>query len=175
MNVFRHPITASVILFWFSFWLLNGLDKFFARTDLGLLNWHGNHRVEKFTLYFDKLALDPAFVQATLVFAGLVEFAAAGFFVWAGLRLLRGVPGVAYRTDLAIAVSIAVFLGFTVFDVVVGDRAELLEHSTYVGVLLASFLAVSVESFFRHLKDLDGQGLAPHPDTGPDLPPQAAQ
>ncbi len=157
MNVLRQPITAVVIVFWFFFWVLNGLDKFFARKDNGLVRWWGNHRVEKFTMYFDQLALDPALVKATLVFAGLVEFAAAAAFVWAGLRLVQGKPGVAYRTDLAITASIAVFLGFTIFDVIVGDRAELLEHSTYIGVLLVSFLAVSAESFFQHLKNIDSQ------------------
>ncbi|MCR9056068.1 MAG: hypothetical protein NXI02_01920 [Rhodobacteraceae bacterium] len=156
MHALRQPITAVVIVFWFFFWLLNGLDKFFA-PECRFRSLVGNHRVEKFTMYFDRLALDPALVEATLIFAGLVEFGAAGFFVWAAIKLLRGEPGVAYRTDLAITVSIAVFLGFTIFDVIVGDRAELLEHSTYIGVLLVSFLAVSAESFFRHLKDLDSQ------------------
>ena len=155
MAFLRQPITAVVIAFWFFFWLLNGLDKFFARQDVVFVNWWGNHRVEKFSMYFDKLALDPSYVQATLIFAGLVEFAAAGFFVVAAIRLFQGSPGVAYRTDLAITVSIAVFLGFTIFDVIVGDRAELLEHSTYIGVLLVSFLAVAAESFFQHLRDLD--------------------
>lgn len=155
MAALRQPITAIVIAFWFCFWLLNGLDKFFARKDIGIVHWWGNHRVEKFTMYFDRLAIDPGFVTGTLVFAGIIEFLAAGMFVVAGLRLLQGKPGVAYRTDLAIAASIAVFLGFAIFDVIVGDRAELLEHSTYVGVLLVSFLAVAAESFFQHLKDLD--------------------
>ncbi|MEP3045574.1 MAG: hypothetical protein ABJL55_06595 [Roseibium sp.] len=159
MAVFRQPVTAVVIVFWFSFWLLNGLDKFFARRDIGVLHWFGNHRVEKFTMYFDRLAIDPGYVTATLIFAGIVEFAAAGLFVVAGYRLIKGLPGVAYRTDLAITASIAVFLGFTIFDVIVGDRAELLEHSTYIGVLLVSFLAVSVESFFQHLKELDQESL----------------
>ncbi len=155
MAALRQPITAVVVTFWFFFWLLNGLDKFFARQDVLLLHWWGNHRVEKFTMYFDKLSLDPAHVPATLVFAGFVEFAAAGAFVFAGVRLVQGRPGVAYRTDLAIALSIVVFLVFTMFDVIVGDRAELLEHSTYIGVLLVSFLAVAAESFFQHLRDLD--------------------
>ncbi|MEP2706608.1 MAG: hypothetical protein ABJQ71_15635 [Roseibium sp.] len=159
MAVFRQPVTAVVIIFWFFFWLLNGLDKFFARQDIGVLHWWGNHRIEKFTMYFDRLALDSGYVTATLIFAGIVEFAAAGMFVVAGYRLIKGLPGVAYRTDLAITASIAVFLGFTIFDVIVGDRAELLEHSTYIGVLLVSFLAVSVESFFHHLKELDRESL----------------
>ena len=155
MAILRQPVTAVVIAFWFCFWLLNGLDKFFARQDIGFVHWWGNHRVEKFTMYFDRLDIDPGFVTATLIFAGIVEFFAAALFLVAGIRLVKNQPGVAYRTDLAIAVSIAVFLGFAIFDVVVGDRAELLEHSTYVGVLLVSFLAVAAESFFQHLKDLD--------------------
>ncbi|WP_420412951.1 hypothetical protein [Roseibium sp.] len=156
MAAFRQPITAIVIAFWFCFWLLNGLDKFFARQDVGFVHWWGNHRVEKFTMYFDRLAIDPAYVTGTLIFAGIIEFLAAGMFLVAGIRLFQGRPGAAYRTDLAIAASVAVFLGFAIFDVIVGDRAELLEHSTYIGVLLVSFLAVAAESFFRHLKDLDG-------------------
>jgi hypothetical protein len=155
MAALRQPITAIVIAFWFCFWLLNGLDKFFARQDVGFVHWWGNHRVEKFTMYFDRLAIDSAYVTGTLVFAGIVEFLAAGMFLVAGIRLVQGKPGAAYRTDLAIAASVAVFLGFAIFDVIVGDRAELLEHSTYIGVLLVSFLAVAAESFFRHLKDLD--------------------
>lgn len=159
MSAFRQPITAVVIVYWFFFWLLNGLDKFFARQDIGFVHWWGNHRVEKFTMYFDRLGWDGAYVSGTLVFAGIVEFLAAALFVVAFLQLVRGKPGVAYRTDLAIAASVVVFLGFAIFDVVVGDRAELLEHSTYVGVLLASFLAVSAESFFRHLREVDTGSL----------------
>ena len=103
-------------------------------------------------MYFERLDLTPSMVTPTLIFAGIVEFAACALFVMAIINLLKGIPGAVRLADLAIAASIAVFFGFAVFDVIVGDRLELLEHSTYVGVLVISYLAVAAEVFFDHLR-----------------------
>lgn len=154
MAAFKRPITMIVVSYWFCFWLLNAMDKVLARQDIGLLRWWGNDRIEKFTMYFDRLSFDPAYVYPTLLFAGVAELLVALPFLYAGIRLVQDRPGAARLADLAIAASIAVFLGFAVFDVIVGDRAELLEHSTYVGVLLISFLAIAAEMFFSHLQKL---------------------
>ncbi len=153
----RRPITLVIVAYWFFFWMLNALDKVLARHDIGFLRWWGNDRIEKFTMYFDRLMLDVSGVYPTLLFAGLVELGVAGVFLHAGIRLAGGGPGAARLADRAIALSIAIFLGFAVFDVVVGDRAELLEHSTYVGVLLISYLAIAAEVFFNHLQEMTRQ------------------
>ena len=147
------PITFIVLVFWFLFWILNGLDKIMPGKDLGMLRWWGNDRLEKFSMYFDRLAIDLSAVKPVLMFAGLVEVAVAAMFVWAAVQLMRRKPGAVRLTDKAIVASIAVFAGFCVFDVVVGDRAELLEHSTYIGVLLISYLAVAMEVYFHHLRE----------------------
>lgn len=154
MAALRRPITLVIVTYWFFFWFLNALDKFLCRQDIGLLHWWGNDRIEKFTMYFDRLAIDPSGVYPTLVFAGIVELCAAAAFFHAGQRLASGRPGAARLADLSIALSIGIFLGFAMFDVVVGDRAELLEHSTYVGVLLISYLAIAAEVFFNHLQQM---------------------
>lgn len=157
MTALRRPITLVIVAYWFFFWILNALDKVLARHDIGFLRWWGNDRIEKFTMYFDRLMLDVSGVYPTLLFAGIVELAVAGVFLHAGMRLASGGPGAARLADRAIALSIAVFLGFAVFDVIVGDRAELLEHSTYVGVLLISYLAIAAEVFFNHLQEMTRQ------------------
>ncbi|WP_289035181.1 hypothetical protein [uncultured Roseibium sp.] len=154
MFALKRPISLVIVLFWFSFWMLNALDKILARKDLGSFRWWGNDRIEKFTMYFDRLSIDAAHVYPILMFAGIVEFAVALPFLYAGYHLAKGKPGAARLADLAIALSIVIFLGFAIFDVIVGDRAELLEHSTYVGVLLISFLAIAAEMFFNHLRRL---------------------
>lgn len=146
------PITFVVLGFWFLFWLLNGLDKFMPGRSLGFVRWWGNNRLEKFGMYFDRLAVDVSAVWPTLVFAGIVELAAASVFAVAAWKLFKGQPGSVRLADQAIALSIAIFAGFAIFDVVVGDRAELLEHSTYIGVLLISFLAMAAEVYFHHLR-----------------------
>jgi hypothetical protein len=145
------------------FWLLNGLDKFLARTDLVIFNWWGNHRVEKFGMYFDRLAIADWAIWPTLIFAGIVEIALAGLFFYALLQLFRQIPGSVRWADMGVALSILCFLGFAIFDVVVGDRAELWEHSTYVGVLLISYLAIAAEVFFNHLQNQTG---SPRPGSG---------
>lgn len=147
MNILTrsHPVTFLISSFWFVFWLLNALDKVFARTDLGFIFWWGNARTEKFTMYFERLNISPDFVTPTLLFAGIVELLAAIPFAMVMVRLLRAKTEVLPTFVLGTGASILIFIGFCGFDVVVGDRAELLEHSTYVGVLLAGYLAVSVE------------------------------
>ncbi len=152
-HIVQRPIVLAVAVYWCMFWLLNALDKIFARVDLGFITWYGNHRAEKFTMYFDRLGFWPEFVTATLMFAFVVELAVACLFAWAIIELVRGVPGAVRKVDWAIASAIVVFFGFAVFDVVVGDRAELLEHSTYVGVLLISYLASAAEGVFYHLRN----------------------
>jgi len=147
----RRPITLTICAYWMFFWLLNGLDKFLARTHLGLFQWWGNDRIDKFGMYFERLAFPEPMVWPTLVFAGIVELALAGLFVYALRQLFRQIPGAVRLADLAVALSILCFMGFAIFDVIVGDRAELLEHSTYVGVLLISYLAMAAEVFFNHL------------------------
>ncbi|MEJ8475865.1 hypothetical protein [Roseibium algae] len=154
MNVFKRPISLIIVCFWFCFWLLNALDKVLARQDIGSFHWWGNHRIEKFSMYFERLSIDIAHVFPTLVFAGLVELAVALPFFFAAIKLAQGKQGAARLADKAIGLSLLVFIGFTVFDIIVGDRAELLEHSTYIGVLLVSFLAVTAETFLDHLHRL---------------------
>lgn len=145
MRVFNFPISLVSLTFWFLFWALNALDKFCAQQHFGLIRWWGNHRVEKFGMYFERLDISANHVTATLVFAGIVEFIAAGFFAAALYDLAREKRDPMQRISQAIAVSIIIFIGFEIFDVLVGDRAELLEHSTYVGVLFLSYLV----SFFE--------------------------
>jgi len=145
------PISLVIVLYWFFFWLLNAFDKILARKDLGIIQWWGNDRVEKFTGYFDRLDIGAALVKPTLYLCGLVEFGAALLFVLAASALMKSGANAASRARKAIALSVLIFLGFSIFDVIVGDRAELLEHGTYIGVLLISYLAIAAESLFDHL------------------------
>lgn len=161
------PISLVIVVYWFAFWLLNALDKVLARQDLGLIQWWGNDRVEKFTGYFDRLDLGAGLVKPTLYVCGLVEFGAAVLFALAASAIYKSSASASAHTRQAIALSIVIFLGFSVFDVIVGDRAELLEHGTYIGVLLISYIAVAAESFFDHLAK-DKAGLKD--ETGPASP-----
>ena len=150
-----------IIGYWALFWLLNGLDKFLCRTDLGPLTWFGNHREEKFTMYMDRLGFGDAIVNPTLVFAGIWELAIAALCAYAMVVFARPGP-VAPRmlwSIRAVGATIITFIGFCIFDVVVGDRAELLEHSTYIGVAVVSYMLLALEPVFAELhRDLTSEG-----------------
>ncbi|MEM0898573.1 MAG: hypothetical protein AAGI92_01320 [Pseudomonadota bacterium] len=128
----ERPIVFAIAAYWCMFWLLNALDKIFARVNFGAITWYGNHRVEKLTMYFERLGWGAEWVEVTLMFALAVEAAVAGVLAWAIIAMFKQAAGAIRRFDSAIAISILVFFGFAVFDVVVGDRAELLEHSLHL-------------------------------------------
>jgi hypothetical protein len=135
MTALTRPLGYIALAYWFLFWLLNGLDKFMhGATVTPLFTWFGKDRAEQFGKYFDRLDL-PANGIAPLELAVAALFAVAllstrQFETWLGA---------------AFAACALMFIGFSAWDVVVGDRAELLEHGTYLGVVFitAAFLALT--------------------------------
>jgi len=88
-------------------------------------------------------------IDPILSFAGFWEIAVAIFFIVPMVLLLAKVEkSLTERLiSASLVLSMLTFIGFCIFDIFVGDRAELLEHSTYVGVVLASYLAFEVEKY----------------------------
>jgi hypothetical protein len=131
-----HRISGYLILiYWFLFWAMNGLDKFMHGVSVaGLFTWHGKDRTQQFTGYFERMGLDHDAIVPLLGSCGAIELAVALPFALAllGPRLYRGF------VEWAFAASAAMFIGFSLWDVVAGDRAELLEHGTYIGVVFVT-------------------------------------
>ena len=129
-----NPLAAIVMVYWGVFWLMNAADKVLNRTDLGPFTWHGKDREAQFGSYFADMDLPASMVGPTLHFAFLWEIVAGTLFLAALAR-----PGL---LTAAFAVSAITFIGFSAFDVVSGDRAELLEHGTYMVLLLVGWKVV---------------------------------
>ena len=137
----RNFSAAVILSYWTTFWIMNGLDKVMSGVDLGLFNWHGKERYDQFGGYFANMELPAELVQPVLSFA----------FVWEvgiGLLLAFGLLSVLLNRYRALAdrfllygfsLSGLTFVGFSVFDVVSGDRRELFEHAVYMGLLLMSW------------------------------------
>lgn len=146
MTSLARPLGTIALLYWFVFWLMNGLDKFLhgvsvSLADRPLFTWFGKDRTEQFTKYFDRLDLPHEGITPLLGACGAIELAVAGLFALAlaDARRFEAWLGAAF------AASALLFIGFSMFDVVAGDRAELLEHGTYLGVVFATaaFLALT--------------------------------
>ncbi len=134
MPALTRPLGYVALLYWFLFWLMNGLDKFMhgVSVSLGgasLFTWSGKDRSEQFTKYFDKLDLPHDGIAPLLGTCGALEIGVALLF---GATLLAG-RSFELWLGRAFAASASMFVGFSMWDVVAGDRAELLEHGTYLG------------------------------------------
>lgn len=146
MTSLTRPLGHIALVYWFVFWLMNGLDKFMhgASVSLGgltVFTWFGKDRSEQFGKYFDRLDLPHEGIAPLLGSCGAIELGVAALFALAMIDTRR------FETWLgaAFAASALLFIGFSAFDVVAGDRAELLEHGTYLGVVFvtAAFLALT--------------------------------
>lgn len=146
-------LTVYFAFFWLIFWLFNGLDKFLFQTDIGAITWYGKDRGWQFLTYITNMQLPAEFVGPILRFAGIWEIAVAGFFgafFWVQLFNKDQNKNKNLKLyDLAIKISMLTFIGFCAFDIVVGDRAELLEHSTYIGIVGVSYLVSHAEKLLR--------------------------
>lgn len=137
----RNPLAATVIVHWGLFWAMNAADKVLNGTDLGLFTWHGKDRGAQFGPYFADMGLPTGLTGPVLHFAFLWEAVAGALFLAALAR--------PHLLTAAFVVSAVTFTGFSAFDVVAGDRAELLEHGTYMALLLVGWKVAGRYGQFR--------------------------
>lgn len=148
MTSLTRPLGYIVFAYWFLFWLLNGMDKFMhgASVSIGdapLFTWFGKDRNEQFAKYFDRLDLPHEGIAPLLGTCGVIELGVAILFALAFV----GQRHFEQRSGAAFAACALMFVGFSVWDVVAGDRAELLEHGTYLGVVFITAAFVGLTQF----------------------------
>ena len=163
MTSLTRPLGYVALIYWFLFWLMNGLDKFMhgVTVSLGgapLFTWFGKDRAEQFGNYFDRLDLSADGIAPVLGLCGVIELAVAGLFALA----LMGTRHFEIWLGAAFTACAVMFIAFSAWDVVVGDRAELLEHGTYLGVafITAAFLAVTQFQPARRRSTVQNKTLA---------------
>lgn len=138
----QSALNAVAAGYWAVFWLMNGLDKFLNRSDLGWINWYGKDRSEQFGEYFSRLNLAPGAIDGLLVFTGIWEFLVALPLIAAlAMRIRRPAAGPAETfVFCGYLLTGVTLIGFSAFDIVVGDRAELREHGLYLALLFVCCL-----------------------------------
>ena len=138
---------SNVILFyWFSFWLMNGLDKFLIQKSLLFFTWYGKDRNEQFTLYFQRIDLPESWVNPLLYVVAIWELAIAFPFLatlWIQISSSRFSK---VWFELGMSLTAMTFIIFCLFDIIFGDRAELLEHSTFLILVCVTYQLVLHES-----------------------------
>jgi hypothetical protein len=130
INVFLSA-RRIVVAFFTMFWLLNGLDKFLNRQPF----WYGDHRDLKFITYFASIHLPAPVALIVLHSLGVIETLLGIGFLTA--LLSRKIPLV--FSQIYFKASILIFLLYSIGDIIFGDRAELLEHGTYLALIMICF------------------------------------
>lgn len=134
VNRFQFLLTA----YWAAFWLMNGLDKVFNGP-----NFFGITRDAKFADYFARIGLPEPVAMAALQGICVYEIALGVlFFVVLFGRTRWGAFDPTRLNLIALELSLALFVFFTLGDVLFGDRAELWEHSCYIALAILSYLVV---------------------------------
>jgi len=143
-----------IIIFWGLFWLLNGLDKFYNGTNqpnlavakgvvmapeseneilykmhpMEPVGWFGVNRDAKMIGYFERLGIHKNVALGSLYSIAVLE-------VLIGLGFLYSLFAGERRHDivrLTFKISMGIFLSFSIFDILSGDRTELWEHGTFL-------------------------------------------
>jgi hypothetical protein len=131
-----------VVLHWAIYWIMNGLDKFLNRTDLGLFTWFGKDRTEQFSGYLERTDMPISLLEPILYTTGILELLVAIPLIMVLVAACTGRRVSRFLFEQGFVCGTLIFVGFSFFDVILGDRAELWEHGTFfVGILLSYKLA----------------------------------
>ena len=145
-----------IITFWGLFWLLNGLDKFFNGSfqpnlvsfstktvlvspdlknkiiyeshPMETVGWFGVNRDAKMIGYFNRLSMNKQIALTCLYFLASIE-------IFIGLGFIYALFSKEHRNKIVrftFKISMAVFFGFSIMDILFGDRMELWEHGTFL-------------------------------------------
>ena len=132
-------LETVIVLYWFGFWLVNGLDKMFHNTNLGVFHWFGKDRELQVTAYFSSLNMPEDMVAPALHVIGVWEIYLSLVFLCAGVCIILSSRHVQPLIRVGFFLAAFTFIGFTVFDVMTGDRFEVLEHGVYFGLVVLSW------------------------------------
>jgi hypothetical protein len=157
---------SVIIAFWGLFWLLNGMDKIFNGTFEPNINsyatkyvaipnngqdtisfslypmepkgWFGVNRDAKMIGYFKRLNLNEDIAIGSLYLIASLEILLGLSFLFdlftrrKHFNLIR----------LNFKLTMLIFFGFTIFDILFGDRMELWEHGTFLILATIHFVYI---------------------------------
>ncbi|MDA1060832.1 MAG: hypothetical protein O3B47_03495 [bacterium] len=131
-------IQVGIVLYWVFFWFLNVVDKFIGEATF---LWVGKDRLGQLVKYFSSIGIENDFIALNVLrLTTFLEILAFFFVLLALIYQLIGNKKRAYNLFfLGTLFGLIIFSFFSIGDQVFGDRAELLEHTTYWIALIISW------------------------------------
>ncbi|MFD2177595.1 hypothetical protein [Veronia pacifica] len=140
-------LPRTIIVYWAGFWLLNGLDKFLNRTQIGVFTWHGKDRKEQFGNYFANCNFPEHWITPLLHGIGIWEiFISIPLWLAAWFHNKNEFTFTKWYS-FGMTMGAITFVLFSMGDVILGDRAELLEHGTYLILVCVSYQYLKVKDW----------------------------
>ena len=131
-------VRGAILFFWTCFWLFNVVDKAIGGSTF---LWVGRDRFAQFQKYFASAGLEsPWIADLALYLAAALEAFALVFFAGALWNFVaRRMNEARSWCFIGILVTLVTFTFFSIGDHLFGDRFELLEHTLFWFVTLASW------------------------------------
>lgn len=132
-------LKGVILVFWTCFWSFNVVDKAIGGS---IFLWVGRDRFAQFQKYFASAGLEsPLIADAALYVAAALEVFAFVFFAGALWNFVRQRFQQARSwCFIGIIVTLVTFTFFSIGDHLFGDRFELLEHTLFWFVTIASWV-----------------------------------
>ena len=132
-------IRGAILIYWSIFWMFNIVDKVIGGS---MFLWVGRDRFAQFQKYFASAGLEaPIVADVALIFAAALEVFAFVFMTGALMFYLKRQLKEARSWFLmGIFLTLATFTFFSLGDHLFGDRFELLEHTLFWFMTLASWV-----------------------------------
>ena len=132
-------IRGAILMYWSIFWLFNIIDKVIGGSQF---LWVGRDRFAQFQKFFASAGLEaPIIADVALIIAAGLEVFAFVFFAGALMYFLKNKASEARNWFLmGICFTLATFTVFSLGDHLFGDRFELLEHTLFWFMTLASWV-----------------------------------
>lgn len=155
-------LTLGLSFYWFMYWLLNGMAKILDGHDFGLFIWSGKNRTSQFAEYLEGLGWSGDMGRILIFALFIVEILIALAFLRAIVSIYRHRAYGGFMPQetikFPVLISIMCFTGFSIWDAIAGDRADLWEHGTYIVALGITWVIASFESILDIVPQTKYQG-----------------
>ena len=137
-------LELATAIFWFLFWIANGLSKFLGGVNVGIrfAEAPGNG----FTRTLDLMGWGTGLGDAAAALAGIYELILGLIFLWVIIQFIMRTGSAARRPwmNLGFFLSAILFAIFAFANIVVFDRpTPLIWHATYFAIIGVSWLVVA--------------------------------
>ena len=149
-------LELATVIFWFLFWLANGLAKFLSGTNIGIVTF-GAPPGNPFSGALTGIGW-PDWGDAFAAIAGIYELVIAAVFLWVIIQFIMRTGPAARRQWIffGLFLSALIFAVFAFQNVIAFARpTPLIWHATFFGIVGVSWIVIAMQGIFERLNEDD--------------------